>query len=49
MKGDTIEGSVTFSEGKTQRTQPWVARLVKAKEVSYGGDRPARQYRRPAQ
>ena len=49
VKGDTIEGSVTFSEGKTQRTQPWVARLVKAKEVSYGGDRPARQYRRPAQ
>jgi hypothetical protein len=45
VKGDTIEGSVTVGEGKTQRTQPWLARLIKAKEVSYGGDRPARQFR----
>lgn len=48
VKNDTIEGSVTLGEGKNQRTQPWVARLVKAKDVSFGGDRPARQYRRPA-
>lgn len=45
VKNDTIEGSVTFGEGKTQRTQPWLARLIKAKEVSYGGDRPAREFR----
>jgi hypothetical protein len=45
VRSDTIEGSVTVGEGKAQRTQPWVARLIKAKEVSFGGDRPARQYR----
>ncbi|HXV09598.1 MAG TPA: class I SAM-dependent methyltransferase [Burkholderiales bacterium] len=49
VRNDTIEGSVTLGEGKTQRTQPWVARLIKAKDVSVSGDRPARQYRRPAQ
>lgn len=49
VKSDTIEGSVTFGEGKTQRTQPWLARLIKTKDVSYGGDRPPRHYRRQAQ
>jgi hypothetical protein len=49
VKNDTIEGTVTLGEGKAQRTHPWVARLIKAKEVSYGGDRPARQFRRMKQ
>jgi hypothetical protein len=49
VKSETIEGSVTFGEGKTQRTQPWLARLIKTKDVSYGGDRPPRYYRRQAQ
>ena len=49
VKNDTIEGTVTLGEGKAQRTRPWVARLIKAKEVSYGGDRPARQFRRMKQ
>jgi len=49
VKNDMIEGTVTLGEGKAQRTQPWVARLVKAKDVSYGGDRPARRFRRPQQ
>ena len=49
VKNDTIEGNVTLGEGKAQRTRPWVARLIKAKEVSYGGDRPARQFRRMKQ
>lgn len=48
IKSDTIEGTVTFGEGKAQRTQPWVARLIKAKSVSFGGDRPPR-YRPTAQ
>jgi methylase of polypeptide subunit release factors len=46
---DTIEGTVTFGQGKAQRTQPWVARLIEAKEVSYGGDRPAQRARRLTQ
>jgi hypothetical protein len=46
VKSDRIEGSVTLGEGKAQRTQPWVARLIKAQDVSYGGDRPARQFRK---
>lgn len=49
VKSDTIEGTVTVGEGKAQSAQPWVARLIKAKEVSYGGDRPPRYYRRQAQ
>ncbi len=46
VKNDTIEGTVTFGEGNAQRTQPWVARLVKAKDVSYGDGHPARPFRR---
>lgn len=46
---DVIEGTVTLGDGKAQRTLPWLARLVKSKEVSFGGDRPARQYRRAVQ
>ena len=42
---DMIEGSVTIGEGKAQRTQPWTARLVKPKAVSFGGDRVPRQFR----
>ena len=42
----TIEGTVTLSDGKGQQTRPWTASLVKAKAVNYGGDRPARQFRR---
>ena len=42
---DTIEGSVTMGEGKARLTQPWTARLVKPKPVSYGGDRVPRQFR----
>ena len=49
VKNDTIEGTVTLGEGKAQRTRPWGARLIKAKEVSYGGDHPARQFRRMKQ
>ncbi len=49
LKNDLIEGTVTLGDGKAQRSQAWTARLVKAKEVSYGGDRPARQYRRVTQ
>jgi len=46
---DVIEGTVTLGDGKAQRTLPWLARLVKAGKVSFGGDRPARQYRRAVQ
>lgn len=45
VKNDAIEGTVVFGEGKAQRIRPWVARLVKAKAVNYGGY-PARQFRR---
>jgi methylase of polypeptide subunit release factors len=49
VKNNAIEGTVTFDQGQAQRTEPWVARLIEAKEVSYGGDRPARQFRRMTQ
>ena len=49
VRNDAIEGSVTTGEGKSQRTQPWSARLIQPKAVSYGGDRVPRQYRRPQQ
>jgi hypothetical protein len=49
VKNDLIEGTVTLGEGKAQRARPWVARLVKAGEVSYGGDRAARRFRRMTQ
>lgn len=49
IKNDAIEGTVTVGEGKAQSTRPWVARLIKAKAVRYGGDRPAHQFRRMKQ
>ncbi|MDH3287378.1 MAG: class I SAM-dependent methyltransferase [Betaproteobacteria bacterium] len=49
VKNDTIEGTVTFGQGKAQRTRPWVARLIEAREVSYGGSHPARRFQRMTQ
>jgi hypothetical protein len=49
VKNDTIEGTVRLGEGKAQRTRPWVARLIEAKDVGYSGDRPARQFRQMKQ
>ncbi len=46
VKNGLLEGTVTLGQGKDQRTRPWAARLVQAKQVGYGGDRPARQFRR---
>lgn len=45
VKGDVIEGTIAIGSGAAQRQQPWTAQLVKARDVSYGGDRPPRQYR----
>lgn len=45
VKGDVIEGAMTIGAGAAQRKQPWIARLVKAREVSYGENRAPRQYR----
>ncbi len=45
VKGDVIEGAMTIGKGAAQRKQPWTARLVKARAVSYGEDRAPRQYR----
>ena len=49
VKNDSIEGTVTLGLGKDQPARPWVARLIQAKAVSYGVDRPARQFRRMQQ
>lgn len=49
VKNGLLEGTVTLGPGKNERARPWVARLIRARQVSYGGDRPARQYRRPPQ
>lgn len=46
VKNEAIEGSVMIGEGKAQRTRPWVARLIKAKEMTYIGGGPARELRR---
>jgi hypothetical protein len=44
VKGDTIEGTLSVGRGAAQRTQPWSANLVQARDVSYGGRTP-RQFR----
>ncbi len=49
VKNDAIEGTVTIADRSSKQTQPWTARLIKAKAVSYGGDRVPRQFRRPQQ
>lgn len=45
VKGDVIEGTIAIGQGAALKQLPWTAQLVKAREVSHGGDRPPRQYR----